>query len=57
MIMEKYYVDSSKIHGLGVHAIKEIKTKELIGHICTAINVEKSSISDVLDSFKTEIVR
>ena len=55
--MEKYYVDSSKIHGLRVHAITEIKTKELIGHICTAINVEKSSISDVLDSFKTEIVR
>lgn len=55
MIMKKYHVDKSKIHGLGVHAIIPIKQKELIGHLCTAIDVKKSSISDVLNSFKTNL--
>jgi SET domain-containing protein len=53
--MKKYYVDNSKIHGLGIHAIKNIKQKDLIGHVCTAMNLKDSNFSDVLDSFKTEL--
>jgi len=41
--MKKYYVDNSKIHGLGIHAAKNLKKDEEIGHVVDAVTKKKKN--------------